>query len=52
VTSLSYVQIIFAAALGWWVFGEMLTQATLLGGGLILLGAVVSAWMQPRPAQS
>ena len=52
VTSLSYVQIIFAAVLGWWVFGEMLTQATLLGGGLILLGAVVSAWMQPRPAQS
>ena len=52
VTSLSYVQIIFAAVLGWWVFGEMPTQATLLGGGLILLGAVVSAWMQPRPAQS
>lgn len=52
VTSLSYVQIIFAAVLGWWIFGEMPTQATLLGGGLILLGAVVSAWMQPRPAQS
>ncbi|MEK9535361.1 MAG: DMT family transporter [Halieaceae bacterium] len=52
VTSLSYVQIIFAAVLGWWVFGEVPTQATLLGGGLILLGAVVSAWMQPRPAQS
>jgi drug/metabolite transporter (DMT)-like permease len=51
VTSLSYVQIIFAAVLGWWVFGEVPTQATLLGGGLILLGAVVSAWMQPRPAQ-
>ena len=52
VTSLSYVQIIFAAVFGWWVFGEVPTQATLLGGGLILLGAVVSAWMQPRPAQS
>ena len=52
VTSLSYVQIIFAAVLGWWVFGEVPTHATLLGGGLILLGAVVSAWMQPRPAQS
>ena len=51
VTSLSYVQIIFAAVLGWWIFGEMPTQATLLGGGLILLGAVVSAWMQPRSAQ-
>ena len=51
VTSLSYVQIIFAAILGWLAFGEIPTQATLLGGGLILLGAVVSAWMQPRPTQ-
>ena len=52
VTSLSYVQIIFAAVLGWLFFGEIPTQTTLLGGGLILLGAVVSAWMQPRPTQS
>ena len=51
VTSLSYVQIIFAAVLGWSVFGEVPTQATFLGGGLILLGAVVSAWMQPRATQ-
>ena len=51
VTSLSYVQIIFAAVLGWWVFGEVPTHAILLGGGLILLGAVVSAWMQPRATQ-
>ena len=49
VTSLSYVQIIFAAVLGWLFFGEIPTQTTLLGGGLILLGAAVSAWMQPRP---
>ena len=52
VTSLSYVQIIFAAILGWWAFGEIPTQTTLLGGGLILLGAIVSAWMQPRPVQA
>ena len=51
VTSLSYVQIIFAAVLGWSLFGEIPTQATFLGGGLILLGAVVSAWMQPRATQ-
>ena len=51
VTSLSYVQIIFAAVLGWLAFGEIPSQPTLLGGGLILLGAVVSAWLQPRPAQ-
>ena len=48
VTSLSYVQIIFAAILGWVAFGEIPTQSTLLGGALILLGAVVSAWLQPR----
>jgi drug/metabolite transporter (DMT)-like permease len=52
VTSLSYVQIIFAAILGWWAFGETPAQATLLGGGLILLGAIVSAWMQPRAVQA
>ena len=52
VTSLSYLQILFAAVLGWWVFGEIPTQATVLGGGLILLGAVFSAWMQPRPSHS
>lgn len=50
VTSLSYVQIIFAAILGWTIFGEVPTQATLLGGAFILLGAIVSAWMQPRAA--
>ena len=50
VTSLSYVQIIFAAILGWLAFGEIPSQATLLGGGLILLGAIVSAWLQPRSA--
>ena len=50
VTSLSYVQIIFAAILGWLAFGEIPAQATLLGGGLILLGAMVSAWLQPRSA--
>ena len=52
VTSLSYVQIILAAILGWLAFGEIPTQATLLGGGLILLGAIVSAWMQPRSTQA
>ena len=52
VTSLSYVQIIFAAILGWLAFGEIPTQATLGGGGLILLGAIVSAWMQPRSVQA
>mgnify|MGYP003340306095 CR=1 FL=1 len=48
VTSLSYVQIVFAAIFGWLFFGEIPTEATLLGGGLILMGAAVSAWLQPK----
>ena len=52
VTSLSYVQIIFAAILGWLAFGEIPTRAPLLGAGLILLGAIVSAWMQPRSVRA
>lgn len=52
VTSLSYVQIIFAAVLGWLAFGEIPSQPTLWGGGLILLGAVVSAWLQPRSTRA
>ena len=52
VTSLSYVQIVFAAILGCLVFGEIPTGATLLGGVLILMGAVVSAWLQPSATSS
>ena len=49
-TSLSYLQIVFAALLGWTIFGEMPTTATLIGASLILLGAFISALLQrPRP---
>jgi len=49
-TSLSYLQIVFAALLGWIIFGEMPTTATLIGASLILLGAFISALLQrPRP---
>ena len=51
-TSLSYLQIVFAAVLGWLFFSEIPSSATLAGAGLILLGAIVSAWMQPRPVQA
>ena len=46
-TSLSYVQILFAAALGWCFFAEIPTLTTLIGSGFILLGAAISFWMQP-----
>ena len=49
-TSLSYLQIVFAALLGWIIFGEMPTTATLIGASLILLGALISTLLQrPRP---
>jgi drug/metabolite transporter (DMT)-like permease len=49
-TSLSYLQIVFAALLGWIIFGEVPTTATLMGASLILLGAFISALLQrPRP---
>jgi len=46
-TSLSYVQIVFAALLGWLFFAEVPALETQIGGALILLGAMVSAWLQP-----
>ena len=48
VTSLSYLQIVFAAVLGWSLFGEIPTPSTLLGGALILMGALVTTLLQPR----
>ena len=46
-TSLSYIQILFAGALGWCFFAETPTMTTLIGSGFILLGAAISFWMQP-----
>ena len=42
-TSLSYLQIVFAAVLGWFVFDEIPATATLIGATFILLGALISA---------
>jgi drug/metabolite transporter (DMT)-like permease len=38
----SYVQVIFAIALGWTVFGEIPSVWTLLGGALIVSGALLN----------
>jgi drug/metabolite transporter (DMT)-like permease len=46
-TSLSYVQILFAAVLGWCFFDETPAFTTLLGSGFILLGAGINFWLQP-----
>ena len=46
-TSLSYIQIVFAALLGWLFFAEVPALATQIGATLILFGALVSALLQP-----
>ena len=48
-TSLSYLQIVFAAGLGWLFFNEIPAAPTLTGAGFILLGALISAGMQSGP---
>ena len=48
-TSLSYLQIVFAAGLGWLLFKEVPATATVVGAAFILLGALISAALQPNP---
>lgn len=47
-TPIGYVQVAFASFWGWWVFGEKLTPTTLLGGGLVLLAALLSQTGGPQ----
>ncbi len=49
-TSLSYVQIVFAALLGWFFFAEVPASTTLVGGAFVLFGAMVSVRLQPSGA--
>jgi drug/metabolite transporter (DMT)-like permease len=48
-TSLSYLQIVFAAGLGWLLFKEVPATATVIGAAFILFGALISAALQPNP---
>jgi drug/metabolite transporter (DMT)-like permease len=47
-TSLSYLQIVFAAGLGWLLFKEVPATATVTGAAFILFGALISAALQPN----
>ncbi|MBB1312106.1 DMT family transporter [Aliivibrio sp. SR45-2] len=40
----SYVQVVFSALLGVWVFNEMPSMWTYLGGGLIITGALINVF--------
>lgn len=41
-TAFSYLQVIFATGLGWWIFGEVPGLWAWVGGSLILLGALIN----------
>ena len=41
-TPIGYVQVAFASFWGWWVFGETMAPTSLLGGGLVLVAALLS----------
>lgn len=41
-TAYSYVQVIFALLLGWVFFSEIPTLWTMIGGGLIIIGALIN----------
>jgi len=43
-----YTAFVWAAILGWMVFDESVTAATVLGTALIVFGCVVSAWHKPE----
>jgi drug/metabolite transporter (DMT)-like permease len=47
-TPIGYVQVAFASLWGWWVFGEKPGPTTLLGGGLVLLAALLSQTGGPQ----
>lgn len=43
------IQPVTAGLLGWWIFGETLTPAQALGGGLVLAGVVLAQWASRAP---
>lgn len=47
-TAYSYLQVVFAALIGWFVFDEALVIWTWIGGGLILSGAIVNMLWQRK----
>lgn len=47
-TAFSYVQVVFAAVLGWAFFGEVPGFWTYMGGGLIVFGALINMGFRPK----
>jgi len=45
-TAFSYLQVIFAVLLGWMIFDEIPDIWVSLGGGFILIGAIINAFFK------
>ena len=43
-TAFSYLQVVFSVLLGWFIFGEIPDVWVILGGGLILFGAIINVF--------
>ena len=52
VTSYSYIQVIFSALIGIVFFAEVPTVWTILGGALIISGALINALSKAQPHKS
>lgn len=50
-TAYSYVQVVFAVILGWLFFSELPSGWTWLGGGLIMLGALLNTLWRVKPVK-
>jgi drug/metabolite transporter (DMT)-like permease len=48
VAPFDYASILFAIAIGWWVFDEMPTPAVLGGAALVVLAGVLIIWRERR----
>ena len=47
---IEYTALLWAIALGWWVFGEQVTIATLAGALLIVGGCLIATTRRPEPS--
>jgi len=47
---IEYTALLWAIALGWWIFGEQVTLATLAGALMIVVGCLIATTRRPEPS--
>ena len=50
VTPFTYVQLVFATLIGWWIFGDLPDRWTFVGMGVIAVSGAVLVWYERRTA--